>query len=138
MTMTRQHEVIHNERARHFQTWPIASLLQIIYNDTPDYLECSAYLILLCGLSIEPVMTGRLNTTTMLLFNNVRQDLLDLLSFKEWYANDDIPKIEPIDVILKRYPIQALKNMINALSSPPPPRYQRRKQHLTSYGPHNF
>jgi hypothetical protein len=146
-TMTRQHEAIHNEKARRFQTWPVARLLQIIYNNTPNYMERSSNLTRLCdvrhGHGIEPVMTCRLNTDdpTMML-SDVRQDLLDLLAFKEWYANDDIPKIDPIDVILKRYPVQALKNQINALSPPPPPPppacYQRHTKHLTSYGPHTF
>ena len=43
-----------------------------------------------------------------------------------------IGEIEPIGAILKRYPIQALRDTIDTL----PARYQRR--HLTTYGPYAF
>ena len=126
MTMAKDHEAIHNEKTRRFLTWPVARLLQIVYNDTTDYVERCVYLIHICDKRIEPVMTGLPITP------DARQDLIDLLQFKEWYANDDVPKIEPIGAILKRYPIQALRHTIDTL----PARYQRR--HLTTYGPYAF
>ena len=128
MTMARDHEAIHTEKTRRFLTWPVARLLQIVYNDTTDYVERCVYLMHICDKRIEPVMTGLTPITP-----DVRQDLIDLLQFKEWYANDDVPKIEPIGAILKRYPIQALRHTIDTL--PPPARYQR---HLTTYGPYAF
>jgi hypothetical protein len=76
-TMTLQQEAFHNERTHHFQTLPLASLLQIIYHDTPDYMERCSYLIQLCHAAIEPIMTGLLNKSMMF---DVRQDLLDLLA----------------------------------------------------------
>ena len=126
MTMAPDHDAIHIEKAHRFLNWPIARLLQIVHNDTPNYEECRAYLIRICDRRIEPVMTGLAPVTS-----NARQDLIDLLQFKEWYASDDVPKIDPIGTILKRYPIQALRDTIN--SHPPPARYQRRR--LTTYGP---
>jgi hypothetical protein len=39
-------------------------------------------------------------------------------TFKEWYTNNNIEKIEPIDAILKRYPVQALKNQIDTINLP--------------------
>jgi hypothetical protein len=126
MSMVKDHSAIHAEKAHRFLNWPIARLLQIVYNDTPDYEERCAYLIRICDRRIEPVMTGLAPVTS-----NARQDLIDLLQFKEWYAGDDVPKIDPIGAILKRYPIQALRDTINA--HPPPARYQRRR--LTTYGP---
>ena len=128
MTMARDHEAIHTEKTRRFLTWPVARLLQIVYNDTTDYVERCVYLMHICDKRIEPVMTGLISTITP----DVRQDLIDLLQFKEWYASDDVPKIEPIGAILKRYPIQALRHTIDTL----PARYQRR--HLTTYGPYAF
>ena len=89
-------------------------------------------LIRICDKRIEPVMTGLTPITP-----NARQDLIDLLQFKEWYAKDDVTKIEPIGAILKRYPIQALRDTINTLPMPPPARYQRRHP-LTTYGPYAF
>ena len=115
MTMARDHEAIHTEKTRRFLTWPVARLLQIVYNDTTDYVERCVYLMHICDKRIEPVMTG-------LTPPNARQDLIDLLQFKEWYANDDVPKIEPIGAILKRYPIQALRHTIDTLLPAP---YQR-------------
>ena len=130
MTMARDHEAIHTEKTRRFLTWPVARLLQIVYNDTTDYVERCVYLMHICDKRIEPVMTGPQNARQA---PDARQDLIDLLQFKEWYANDDVPKIEPIGAILKRYPIQALRHTIDTL--PPPARYQR---HLTTYGPYAF
>ena len=124
MTMAKDHEAIHNEKTRRFLTWPVARLLQIVYNDTTDYVERCVYLMHICDKRIEPVMTGLTPITP-----DIRKDLIDMLQFKEWYAKDDVTKIEPIGAILKRYPIQALRDTINTL----PPRYQRR--HLTTYGP---
>ena len=153
MTMARDHEAIHNEKTRRFLTWPVARLLQIVYNDTTDYVERCVYLMHICDKRIEPVMPGltpitpnarRHDLIDLLRFKewyaktgltpitpNARQDLIDLLQFKEWYASDDVPKIEPIGAILKRYPIQALRDTIDTL----PARYQR---HLTTYGPYAF
>ena len=74
MTMASDHEAIHNEKTRRFLTWPVARLLQIVYNDTPDYVERSAYLIRICDRRIEPVMTCLAPVTP-----NARQDLIDLL-----------------------------------------------------------
>ena len=128
MTMASDHEAIRIEKAHRFLNWPIARLLQIVYNDTPDYVERSVYLIRICDKRIEPVMTGLHSITP-----DIRKDLIDLLQFKEWYASDDVPKIEPIGAILKRYPIQALRDTIDTLL---PARYQRR--HLTTYGPYAF
>ena len=125
MTMARDHEAIHTEKTRRFLTWPVARLLQIVYNDTTDYVERCVYLMHICDKRIEPVLT-----------QNARQDLIDLLQFKEWYANNDVPKIEPIGAILKRYPIQALRDTIDTLPMPPPARYQRHP--LTTYGPYAF
>jgi hypothetical protein len=132
MTMARDHEAIHNAKTRRFLTWPVARLLQIVYNDTTDYVERCVYLMHICDKRIEPVMPGLTPITP-----NARQDLIDLLQFKEWYASDDVTKIEPIGSILKRYPIQALRDTINTLPMPPPARYQRRHP-LTTYGPYAF
>jgi hypothetical protein len=64
MGMRQQHEAIHNERARLFQTWPVASLLQIIYNDTaPDKTvpytsqngQAPLCLLRMCTVSRSPV-----------------------------------------------------------------------------------
>ena len=110
MTMARDHEAIHTEKTRRFLTWPVARLLQIVYNDTTDYVERCVYLMHICDKRIEPVMTQTARQA-----QNPRQDLIDLLQFKEWYASDDVPKIEPIGAILKRYPIQALRHTFDTL-----------------------
>ena len=148
MSMVKDHEAIHNEKTCRFRTRPVARLLQIVYNDTPDYVERCVYLMHICDKRIEPALPGvtpitphasRHDLIDLLRFKewyaktgltpitpNARQDLIDLLQFKEWYAGDDVPKIEPIGAILKRYPIQALRDAIHAHP------YQRR---LSTYGP---
>ena len=145
MRMVKDHEAIRNEKTRRLRTWSVARLLQIVYNDTPDYVERCVYIIYICDKRIEPILPGvtpitahasRDDLSDLLRFKEwhaktgftlptPRQDLIDLLQFKEWYAGDDVPKIDPIGAILKRYPIQALRDAIHAL---PPPR-------LSTYGP---
>jgi hypothetical protein len=127
MTMAPDHDAIHIEKARRFLNWPVTRLLQIVCNDTPDYVERCVYLMHICDKRIEPVMTHQNARQAQ----NARQDLIDRLQFKEWYAGDDVPKIDPVGAILKRYPIQALRDTINA--HPPPARYERRR--LTTYCP---
>ena len=108
--MQHLHEAMHDERVRRFRTWPVARLLQIMY-ETRDFAERNSFLIILCDWRIEPVMTGGSNESMF----DARQNLLDLLAFKEWYdANND--KRQDVDAVLKRYTVQDLRAWIDIMN----------------------